>query len=453
MLIAPRSKQGGYIGVGNRRAAGGRQFVIPTRNLAARFDANQGITSAAGFASQWNDISGNARHLLQATGANQPIHLPYSGVRSVWLPGVSANYVSSSVGTRLNGLGSITIIAKARLQSWVPGASYMLVSKSDGVAQSSFAMYINGTGNLLFFYSPDGTTARTATASAATGISAGSEYYVGVEYNHATGKVNFYKSVDGVTWVLIGIEQTITAGSIFDSTAPLELGSYAAGLIALAGNVFEARVYSGFQITSTGTLKTDAHVHRDHSAGTTWVSSTTGETYTINSTGSKPAQMVDRPSLLLDGVAHFMKVAFALIQPETIYFVGKQVTWTINDYIFDGGSTNKGLLYLTGATPQLNIYAGTSVAANTDFTVGATKVACVVFNGASSSLKINAAAETSGNAGSLDMGGFTLGANGDWTGANCGNIQAHEVLIYKTAHDAATRANIIRALMAKWGVA
>lgn len=39
---------------------------------AAWYRFGQGITSAGGLVSQWDDQSGNARHLLQAVGANQP---------------------------------------------------------------------------------------------------------------------------------------------------------------------------------------------------------------------------------------------------------------------------------------------------------------------------------------------------------------------------------------------
>lgn len=41
-------------------------------NLAAWFRFNQGITSAANAVSQWDDATGNGRHLKQATGAAQP---------------------------------------------------------------------------------------------------------------------------------------------------------------------------------------------------------------------------------------------------------------------------------------------------------------------------------------------------------------------------------------------
>ena len=50
-------------------------------NLAAWYRADQGITIATGV-SQWNDISGNGRHLTQATGANQPTFGATSGPNS-----------------------------------------------------------------------------------------------------------------------------------------------------------------------------------------------------------------------------------------------------------------------------------------------------------------------------------------------------------------------------------
>lgn len=56
---------------GNIIGGRGRAFV---RGLgpAAWFPFGVGITSAGGLVSQWDDISGNGRHLKQATGTNQP---------------------------------------------------------------------------------------------------------------------------------------------------------------------------------------------------------------------------------------------------------------------------------------------------------------------------------------------------------------------------------------------
>jgi hypothetical protein len=47
------------------------QFIA-SLSPAAWFRLGQGITEASAAVSQWNDASGNARHLKQATGAAQP---------------------------------------------------------------------------------------------------------------------------------------------------------------------------------------------------------------------------------------------------------------------------------------------------------------------------------------------------------------------------------------------
>lgn len=50
----------------------GGAALIMSLAPAAWFRFGRGITDAAGAVSQWNDASGNARHLKQTTGTNQP---------------------------------------------------------------------------------------------------------------------------------------------------------------------------------------------------------------------------------------------------------------------------------------------------------------------------------------------------------------------------------------------
>lgn len=52
---------------------GSGDAVINGLNPAAWFRFQQGITASAGLVSQWSDQSGNARHLLQASGPAQPV--------------------------------------------------------------------------------------------------------------------------------------------------------------------------------------------------------------------------------------------------------------------------------------------------------------------------------------------------------------------------------------------
>lgn len=157
------------------------------------------------------------------------------------------------------------------------------------------------------------------------------------------------------------------------------------------------------------------------------------------------------PSLIFNGTSHYMKTApFTLNQPETVYLVAKQLAWG-NRYLHDGNADNSMVLFQNTASPQLALYAGSFSGNNSQATIGSKVVITEVFNGATPVLRVNLGTEvTSGNVGAANAGGFTLGANAG--GASWANVQVYEALIYNVVHDAATRANIARALMSKHGV-
>ena len=173
-----------------------------------------------------------------------------------------------------------------------------------------------------------------------------------------------------------------------------------------------------------------------------------------NGNHQKQGTDLDRPqkqgdgSILYDGIRQFTKAdAFTLVQPETVYILFKQVTWVSNDRIYDG-EANTSMAFLQdkngggGSSPNVVMFAGaygpdslTGVPLDTYAVVGN------VFNGASSVMQVNDTS-TTGNTGSSDAGGFTLGARGDGA-ASFSNIQVKECLVFSTAHDAATRAKVI----------
>ncbi len=145
-------------------------------------------------------------------------------------------------------------------------------------------------------------------------------------------------------------------------------------------------------------------------------------------------------SILFDGVDNYLRTNnFTLTQPETIYLLGKQVTWTALDAIFDGNIANTGLFRQRngGVSPEVESYAGVTLGVNADFILNTYAVVITVFNGAVSAIQVNNNDPLEGNAGSGNMGGFTLAANGGAT--EWANIQVKEVVIFSTAHDAATR--------------
>ena len=154
--------------------------------------------------------------------------------------------------------------------------------------------------------------------------------------------------------------------------------------------------------------------------------------------------------VLFDGATEYMKCGvFAYVQPEMIYMVVKQVTWTDGDYIFDGNVTNNGMLRQETLTPNLTVYSGAFLA-NADLAVDTWGIVRVLFNGALSEFIINDLIPTTGNTGAVDMGGFTLSAQA--TGNIQANIEVKEIILRNVADTAPNEAAIYAYLAAKYGI-
>ena len=414
--------------------------------LAAAFDASDlsGITAdASNRVSQWNDKSGLARHLIQGTGANQPLLLPWNGANYAYLPGVTSNNLSTPDAAAINtfGTGTLDLQAQIRLASWTPAARQEVIVKWDGGAsKKGYMLSVNVAGTLVFFCSSNGTTETgDVTSSVATGFAANTTNWIRVRYVFSTGKADFYTSSDGVTWNALGTQQTSSAGTTpFVSNTPLYIGNREGTV--MTGNVYAARIYNG-DSQAGGTLVAQMNAAQAPHNATSWVSST-GETWTVNQSGSIPAQIVGRSSVLFDGAAYFMATsAFALNQPVTYYFVGKQITWTNQDVFLTGGA-NKVILYQSTASPTINMFSGSSLAGETNLALGAIGIKTAMFNGASSALRTNLLAGITGDVGASNGTLFTMGS--DSINPNYSNIQVQKAFVFSAAHDTATQNKVIR---------
>jgi hypothetical protein len=103
---------------------------------------------------------------------------------------------------------------------------------------------------------------------------------------------------------------------------------------------------------------------------------------------------------------------FPLSQTWCDYPVLQQVAWSSGKYLLDGLTHNTGGLVMTTGTPQLNLNAGSSVAANTGLAVGVKGLVRRLFAGAGSSLTINRQTPTTGSAGTGVPNGLIVGASG-----------------------------------------
>lgn len=165
---------------------------------------------------------------------------------------------------------------------------------------------------------------------------------------------------------------------------------------------------------------------------------------------NQPAVQSDN-SILFDGVDNYLKCdAFTLAQPETVYLLFKQVTWTLNDVLFDGNTLSSGRMLQSATTPRIRILGSSATSEDANLAVNTYGAVASVFNGATSLTHVNLSTPVTGNVGTGDMSGFTLGANG--TPSVFGHIQVKEALIYADAHDATQRARVINYLNAIGGL-
>ena len=383
-----------------------------------------------------------ARDLYMGTAASQPKYLGWSGTNYGYLNGVAGNYfiTPSAPGNRITG--NIEIVTHNKLDDW-SSVTQSLFTKLQNAGQYCYQLYLTGGGFPVFRYSTNGTALVSATSSNGVPFSNGAEGWLKVSYDATSGDTKFYQGTDGTNWTQLGTTQTIASGAIFDGTDSVKVGTF----VGLGYYASVANAISGTPLTSNAT-PTQVFQASDYplSGGSTFASSATGETWTING----GATIVDRTGLYFDGTNDYLKsAAFSLSQPENIYLVGEQVTWTAARPVIDGNTNDSMELYQNTTEPNITQYAGTNSATNTAWLVKTHKVITSIFNGASSGVRDNLNAIVTGNAGTRDGNGVTI-ANKGGAGASTANIFASEILIYDTtAHDTNTQNRLVRYLARK----
>jgi hypothetical protein len=259
-----------------------------------------------------------------------------------------------------------------------------------------------------------------------------------------------------------------TGNSIFDSTSIVEVGVY----ITASALPWNGIIYSVALRSSVGGANL---INFNFSAQAKLAASfvnATGQTVTINTSGDLGARICGARDLVqlttakqpivsvsggfnlatFDGSNDYMKAApFSLSQPESVYAVYSQVTWTGGRFVFDGNANSAVFHYQGNVTPETYMSAGSEIGPATNLALGVRGVVRAVANGASSGLALNRNSATTGNAGANNSGGFTLAARAD--GAGLSNITFNEALVFSAAHDTATQIRVAGFEQRKWGIA
>jgi hypothetical protein len=117
--------------------------------------------------------------------------------------------------------------------------------------------------------------------------------------------------------------------------------------------------------------------------------------------------------IIFDGVSHFMKTAnFTFDQPEFVYLVIKPLAWTLWKVILDGSAINTMQIIQNPTKPQVGFYSGETIQI-TDVPLGKWVIMRVLFSGINGKVIINNNTPVTGNIGTVNAGGISLGARAD----------------------------------------
>lgn len=455
--------------------------------MAGVFSGAEGIVSPLQLpgAKAWYDVSDlssmrNDAGAIPSNGEGVKLISDKSGNSSVnvlCLNGVAGNNATAPSAAPLNITGDVDFRARIAADDWSRAAGRYAIAKYGAAGTRSYLFGITN-GRIEVSWSADGTAIITKASTASPVVSNYGALWIratiDVDNGAAGNDVTFYTSPDGITWTQLGATVT-TAGttSIFSGASVLTIGQFTGAASSLEGLIYRTQIYAGL----TGSdLRFDANFATASKLATSFTeSSSNAATVTINTSGATGARIsgardlyqgtaANQPILTIaaggnyltgDGSNDFLRSAlYSQGQPVTRFTAGSQITWTSGDYLWDGASAaNTGAIIQTTTTPQINMNAGSSVAANTDFTLDTRMIVTEVINGASSSLGINRLAEATGNAGAGTPNGVTIGASGASTAANFGKITFSERVEYSSAFGAAQKLALQLYMGRKWGVA
>jgi hypothetical protein len=209
-----------------------------------------------------------------------------------WFNNATAgNYVNTPNAVINQITGEIEITAEIVPMSF--GLDQNIVSKS-GVSGHGMAynFFINSSGGLSFSFNPNGqvgsrTTVSSTVSFSSVGLIINSIFWIKVTRNPISGDIQFFTSINGILFTQLGTTITSITGNLHSSTEPLFIGTWHNSLNFYSGRIRRVTISN----TIGGTPRIDfnpndfnwnASMLQNHQ---TFVSKTTGEVWTIHSTG------------------------------------------------------------------------------------------------------------------------------------------------------------------------
>lgn len=223
------------------------------------------------------------------------------------LPGTTGNYAQTSDAAANSLLNDFTLDVRVAMDKWVPAAFSDLLTKWNTTATDlGFIFAIENTNGVIHFYGSTSGTAvaldTTSSIAPSTLVNDGDPLTLRIERRASDGRVQFFTSVDDVTFTQLGITRTTASGALFDSAQPLRLGTEAgAAANNSAGRFYRARMWSGLVSGGAATLTVDCDP-RAAGAGDSSFVTATGETWAVKRPTAWIARGPGGPNVVLPAV-------------------------------------------------------------------------------------------------------------------------------------------------------
>ena len=321
---------------------------------------------------QWLQAAGFVRNAgwfqVKSNSTSAKILTLTPPVTRLRLPGVSGNDATTPDSAAVSITGDIDLRARIAPTDWTntAGTQEIIAKSATDSSQFSYLLRLNSDGTLTFYWSSDGSALLNGTSTVATGFVDGTTHWIRATLdvnNGAAGRdIRFYTSDDGIIWTQLGATVTQgTATSIFDGTASLRVGMRnTASNGVFTGRIYYAEIRTGFDGTGTVVAAFDP-TRGTRGAGS--LVALTGETWTINTSGTPPA-LLQGPLIQDEGAEYLSSLNGYATTPDSaaISVTGNiELTTKVRYPNYSAPATSSGILSKDdGATNRdYNLYLHT----------------------------------------------------------------------------------------------
>jgi hypothetical protein len=334
--------------------------------------------------------------VVQTTAASQPLLLTHtSGENYYQGVGVTGNFVSTPNSAANSNNGNKEIIVKFSTNDTTSSSD--IVSKDEVGSNRAYAiLYDHSSQRFSIVITTDLTSTSVVNTDSGTILRNYAGWYK-VTFTFSAGvlSIRTYESLDNINYTQVGSTITRNGNNFIGTNAILNIGSRSSTFGSCIAKIY--RVTISNSIGGTPAVDFNPNSYNAATSQTQWTSST-GEIWSIQTgtatTGYKGV-LVNRTIVQGDRIGDSMTSGtLASRQYFTSYSAHRFLSYTLDNTIYSGGSTSH-ILYvgLSGQT----IYNGANL--NSGNTSTLINLATSDFNSTSSKIRINAAADVSGNSG------------------------------------------------------